>query len=401
MESTSSIRRRRESQQPPDAMPPNSLINRSSEDQPLLPHHSSKTVLPRSSLSFSLPIFALFLLFITITLSPLLTTPHTRPAPPPPPTPGAINIDILTYNTFLRPALVSLLDRQSARLPYLVSSIAPFEIALLQETFWLSFTKPAFLAALRATNTAHYTNAPLPGLSGLLTFPPKLIDGGLTIASKYPIEETSFIPYTSSVWRSIDAIVAKGVLYAKIRLPASTPTPRARGACLHVFTTHAQANNGLAPAVFEAVRADQQLQLVQFVRDTTGSDPEECSVVVAGDFNSDGRISEEDGRSGAEYEGLEERLRLVEPRLVDVLFEEAGHTHPGTNAGGISGAFPKMERLDYIFFGERLGSGAGVVASMTRHPKVVKFLIEGLLPDVRSCSDHFGVQFSLNTKWED
>lgn len=401
MEYTSSIRRRRESHKRPDTMILKSSLSRSSEDQPLLPHHSSKTLLPRTSFSFTLPLFALLLLFITITLSPLLTTPHSRPAPPPPPTPGPINIDVLTYNAFLRPDIVSLPDRQSTRLPYLISSIAPYEIALLQETFWLSFTKPSFLAALRDANTPHYTTAPLPGLSGLLTFPPKLIDGGLTIASKYPIEKTSFIPYASSAWRSIDAIVAKGVLYAKLRLPASIPTPRARGACLHVFTTHAQANNGLAPAAFEAVRADQQTQLVQFVRDTTGSDPEECSVVVGGDFNSDGRISEEDGRSGAEYEGLEERIRLVEPRLVDVLYEEAGHTHPGTNAGGISGAFPKIERLDYIFFGQRLGSGAGAVASMTRHSKVVKFLIKGLLPDVRLCSDHFGVQFSLNTKWEE
>lgn len=374
------------------------------EQEPLLPQlhppSSAHSLVHRTVSLYAIPLGLLALFIFAIACEPLFISPsRLRTSPSPTYAPGDINIDVLTYNAFLRPAGVGLGDYQNQRLPHIVHAVSGYGIAMLQEVFWLSFKKTAFLRQLSAT-VPFYVTSPMPGLPGLLQFPPKLVDGGLTITSKYPIEDTDFIPYADAIWRSIDIIVAKGVLYGKVRLPSREGRVK-NGTCLHVFTTHAQANNGLDGAAFAEVRARQQEQLADFIVEKTGGHREECSILLGGDFNSDGRRGPGDGRSSGEYEVLEEALAHVTPRLFDVLYEEMGQTHPVTNAGGLSGRDQKKERLDYIFFGQAPREGAAVVPSMTRPPAVVEFWIDELRPEVRSCSDHFGVQFSLNTRGKD
>jgi hypothetical protein len=152
----------------------------------------------------------------------------------------------LTYNAFMRPVPVGVGDYQAERLPALARAVGDNAVAMTQEIFWLSLKKGEFLSRLAERGMPYFAAAPMPGLAGLARWPPKLVDGGLTITSVYPIEESDAIVYEATVLRSIDAIVAKGALYAKVRLPSgdgSHSRPGSRdGMCVHVFTVRLTAS---------------------------------------------------------------------------------------------------------------------------------------------------------------
>lgn len=332
--------------------------------------------------------------FVTTSSIPLTAWPHSVARPPRLASDGAV-LRVLSYNTFMRPVPVGTLDYQAERMPLIVDAVAAHGIATTQEMFWLSGRKKAFLGSLRQRGIPFYTAAPMPGLKGLMRWPPKLIDGGLTITSEFPIVETDFITYDSAVLQSIDYIVAKGALYAKIQLPGhSDGQEQPLQTCVHVFTTHAQANNGLDPQVFMSVRHDQIAQLAHFVLSKITSGSQKCPVIIGGDFNVDARVSAVDSRSSTEYN---ETIVLLEnriPGLSDMLFEANMHRHPVTSAGGLDGKTQKNERLDYIFFAKS-PAVPGFSSSSIVPPAVKEFLTPQLFP-VRTASDHYGVSVAFD-----
>jgi Endonuclease/Exonuclease/phosphatase family len=299
------------------------------------------------------------------------------------------NFRVLTYNVFMRPQPVGAGDFQEQRLPLLVNILSSYQIGLMQEIFWLSFRKTRILDELAKRGVPFYAAAPLPGAFGLLRWPPKLIDGGLTLTSAFPIESSDFVTFDATVWRSIDVIVAKGVLYGKLRLPESSKL--LTSTCVHVFTTHAQANNGLEVGPFANVRAAQQKQLTDFIISKVGSDEERCPILLGGDFNSDGRAGFDDAGSSDEYKTLSNIFLESVPGLVDVLYVANNFSHPVTSAGGLDGSTQKNERLDYIFFSPLEGDD---VALQAHSPTVEEFWASGKEP-FRSASDHFAVSCSL------
>lgn len=252
----------------------------------------------------------------------------------------------MSYNVFVRPIGIGLDDFKDQRLNDILEDAGTFDVVCFQELFTMSGSrKTEFLRKLGGQYGLKYqVSAPIPGLKGLFSWPPKIIDGGLVIASRYKICETDYRVFSRAQFESIDFIVAKGVLYARMSL-LDTPN-----VFVHVFTTHLQASNGLR-VDFARTRKVQLEELAQFISKKTRDDPS-GSIILAGDFNLNSRKGPSDPSSSAEYTRMMEILETARPEFpfVDLLFKANGNKHPVTSAGGLFGNTQKNEGLDYIFF---------------------------------------------------
>jgi Endonuclease/Exonuclease/phosphatase family len=351
-----------------------------------------------------------------------------RATPPPPPRLALGDpLRFLSLNAFIRPLLVGA-DWKDQRLALLAKVLVhrQYALACTQEIFWAAgWRKHTFLRMLRRAGSMPYAvSAPLPWLPGLLRWPPKFIDGGLSITSRYPIVAHGFLQYKHVVLHSVDCIVAKGVLYALVQVPlaplsaldvdvAVPPAPAevvADGAArpdeyafIHVFTTHMQASNGLDIGPFKRVRAAQVEEMAQYVRKTVMQSPyPNHTVVIAGDFNVDGRAGPDNATSSASYRFMMHTLSTV-GHFRDVIYDANNSSHPVTSAGGLDGQTQKNERLDYILW---LASQHAPIALKDPPPPGVNQFrqeSESPKPPFRTLSDHYGVEatFGLQNRSRD
>ncbi|CAN8062372.1 unnamed protein product [Agarophyton chilense] len=299
-------------------------------------------------------------------------------------------VRFMTLNTFIRPIGVGIGDYKDQRLQDLSDILVSFDIICLQELYNLSgYRKPNFLRELAQTNGLKYhTISPSPGFKGLLSYPPKIIDGGLAIVSRFEIVQTGFKTYSRANIQSIDFIVAKGALYARIAIPTNNSS-----SCItHIFTTHMQANNGL-DIDFNSTRRTQLEELVQFVIEKTKDLPN-SPIILAGDFNVNGRRGGNDGSSSDEYLEVISMLRKIpnKPPLRDILYEASENRHPVTGAGGLRGDSQKNESLDYIFFSPGAAEETASACNVTIIPNSVR-VEPGKVPGrpYRTVSDHYSV----------
>ncbi|KAI0560035.1 sphingomyelin phosphodiesterase [Gracilaria domingensis] len=296
----------------------------------------------------------------------------------------------MTLNVFIRPIGIGIDDYKDSRLRDLLKEMGSFDVICFQELFTASgFRKAQFLRKLdQLYGFKYYVTSPSPGIKGLLSFPPKLIDGGLVIASRFEILQADYITFSRATTASIDTIVAKGVLYAGVAVPA----PNNSTFLVHVFTTHMQANNGL-DVDFGTTRQSQLRELVEFVIQKTSEDPSR-PIILAGDFNVDGRLDFDHGSSSVEYAHMIEVLNKVRPisPLRDILYDTNGRIQPVTSAGGLSGDNQKNERLDYIFFSpgtKNATHSLGTVKCIEDSVRAEPWKISGR--PYRTLSDHFAV----------
>lgn len=300
---------------------------------------------------------------------------------------------LLTLNTFIRPMFVGIGDYKDERLARLIPELAHFDTACLQELFWATGSrKRKFMDAAREQGLIYQASSPSLGLAGLLRCPPKVIDAGLAILSRYPIVKADYYTFSEAVCRSIDMVVAKGVLYARIRLFADEPTRYA-----HVFTTHMQANNHLEDVSFEKVRESQVRELANFLRHMIADDPDGV-VIISGDFNMNARAASDDSSSSKEYKEAYALLQSFRSNieLQDILFKASNDSHPATSAGGLTGLPKKKECLDYIFLSslDQEDAGTSVTAyAVTGSVQVDELRIEPPTSDApyQTLSDHYAV----------
>lgn len=309
------------------------------------------------------------------------------------------SIRLLSLNTFIRPFLVGVNDHKDDRLLDLLDILRGYDLTCFQELFWTAGPrKAAFLSRIAERYGLIYTaSSPVPGISGLLRFPPKVIDAGLVIASRYPIVAADYHTYGRAVSTSIDYIVGKGVLYARVSLFAEQPQR-----FVHVFTTHMQANNGLHHAPFDKVRALQLRELVDFVRRKTEDDPNGV-VMLTGDFNVDARSAFDDASSSDQYKSAMNTLQSFRSGIPvrDLLYEASRWSHPVTTAGGLDGSTQKNERLDYIFLSSSDAHGDGVPLVAT--PLLGSVRVEELRKDgggarkeaYNTISDHYAIRAEI------
>ena len=160
------------------------------------------------------------------------------------------DVRILSYNFFLRPYFVKTNadDYKQERLDEFATIMGRYDIICFQEAFD-NFSHRQFQLIKYAGDAGfnYVIRSPSPPLTGK-----HLIDGGLVIVSKYPIESTEFYMFKRSIFS--DSLTQKGVLYAKIGLPKGI---------LHIFTTHDQAHYQNPDKVIEM--ANHYIRLRQLV----------------------------------------------------------------------------------------------------------------------------------------
>ena len=173
-------------------------------------------------------------------------------------------VRFLSYNIFLRIRGVSNPDSnddwKDARLDAFVRDVLPnFDVVCLQE----AHAKPSLATAGRcarlieggrACGLVHHHRGPDPSVWGSRTF----LDGGNLILSRYPFVETHAMVYANGC--HADALAAKGALHALVAVDA------ARGAYLHVVSTHLQATYTFRPsALCGEVQRRQLVELRRFM----------------------------------------------------------------------------------------------------------------------------------------
>lgn len=175
--------------------------------------------------------------------------------------------------------------------------------------------------------------------------------------------------YAASEIFTVDWLVQKGVLYAGVQVS---------GTVVHVFTTHMQA--GPYPDVHER----QLRELVKFVEKNA---PKGEGVILAGDFNINGRRGYSDSRDSDEY------LRMVEivgqVGLVDAM-RPLGQVV--TTAGGLWGGWQRNERIDYLF------ARAGKTKMIVEDVGVNRLAVHG--KGYLTMSDHYAVMADVEVDVE-
>lgn len=260
-------------------------------------------------------------------------------------------VRILTQNVWT--PVVGSGPHSRARLQQLVDNVGEYDVLLLQEVFHLHiFGKRklghgAWLAA--ALRKVGFNYILLPRQHGGL----QIQDGGLMIASKYPISDVRHIVYAEK--RHPELWTAKGAVGFRVNIPGVPPLP--------FVNTHLQAWEGAANA---GVRSWQLLQLRQLV-DVEGW----RDVLVCGDFNLDGTLM-----GDCEYDAM---MRILEPVLDPAAGNNrmrAEHTYPSDK--------PEC-RLDYILHHKPTNWKLSNV-------KRVKIGNTMAHTGYSGCSDHYGVE---------
>ncbi|EME30491.1 sphingomyelin phosphodiesterase [Galdieria sulphuraria] len=300
---------------------------------------------------------------------------------------------ILSYNIFIRPPGVTSNgnDYKDERLVRFLSHMMRYDIICLQELFtlgsdrWQALTKAARIFGF-------YYEAHLK--RNLFSWLPKVVDGGVTILSKFPIVATDSIFFKRSSYSTIDCIVAKGVLYAKIELPFVEPR------YLHLFSTHLQAGDEPLEEMMN-IKLTQLEQAREFIYSKLNSERKEL-VVFCGDLNVNGRMSVVDGRDSKEYFKMMQLLsasssssgysKIPSLRWKDVIRDSYQGMHPVTVGDADVDEYGQLlrtwelqlaskgdrgcrKRLDYILFDPR---NSGLDISNKSSSKVETFFVSEL-----------------------
>ncbi len=179
-------------------------------------------------------------------------------------------LDVLTFNAYLRPFLP---ENQDKRMPLMAGELAGYDVLLLQELF-SNWHRRKLLRSLEDD---------YPHQSRVLGHDRGLgQDGGVVIASKWPIE-LEFQRTFGALCAGKDCFAEKGVLYARINK---------QGRRFHLFATHLQ--SGADNAELRA----RQLAAIKALIDRMRL-PADEPVLIGGDLNVDRLTDAGTGAFGA------------------------------------------------------------------------------------------------------
>jgi sphingomyelin phosphodiesterase len=319
-------------------------------------------------------------------------------------------VRLLSYNIFIRPPGVSARgeDFKDERLARLLGHIIrrDLDIVALQELFRFgSPRRRAFVRAARRLGGYRY-EAALPYPPPWWILPPRVLDGGVTILSRFPIERVVSMTYRAAHWHYIDSIVAKGVLCAHVRIPlrsgsasiGTMPTTTT----LAVFATHAQAGNAAYPGV-QRIRRKQIKQLRTLVERETNNGT--LPAVICGDLNVNGMNGAHADCDASEYTDMLSILNgdaalpsaSAKPLQFRDVLKDAYHGHHPITVDAVTAAGEPREpllypigsrkqpkRLDYVLCDP--GPNAKLVI---KHARVDPFILDDWdAAPFRQLSDH-------------
>ena len=285
-------------------------------------------------------------------------------------------VTILQYNVFWRPWLLHIGREEyvGERSKILADSVDSFDICCLNESFHFGSTYVKEFVETVKSHGFDYVVTSQP----VKLFSKFVIDSGLMIFSKYPIVATDSITYKDGIgW---DAMSAKGVLYAKIKLGDSK--------FLHVFSTHLQASYNDVTSNDVNIRQYQIKELVAFMK-TKCNDG--FPLALLADFNVNSCSN------NGEYQKLVDLLEIDEYVRIDTAFDTYGY-HPITFADNGENQEKVLTEpddlavgpqcLDYIFLFKGKKGGFSKYTA-----KVHQFSVKG--HEYIQLSDHLGLQCSI------
>ncbi|GJQ09484.1 hypothetical protein GpartN1_g1275.t1 [Galdieria partita] len=236
------------------------------------------------------------------------------------------HIRLMSYNAFCRPPGIagdSGEDFKDERLLLLLKRIGYLDIICFQELFdAFCNRRKAFVEACKLLGFQYECFLP----RNCLRIPPRIIDGGVTIMSKFPIVYTNYINYRHCVYSTVDSFVGKGCLYARISLTGTFPSQTSneshnrtckeeesivrRAQYLHVFSSHMQAGDRIGyphESYHARIRIGQLEEMRDFIHWNIVDD--DGPVVITGDWNINARTSMENDSDSFWYQDLMERLQ--------------------------------------------------------------------------------------------
>ncbi len=266
-------------------------------------------------------------------------------------------VRVLSYNVFLRPGPINFLDETSCRARRIGSwlSNADVDIVALTETFE---RRDVSALVSQARGQFPYQVVSEPAGSGLLG-----VSGGLSILSRWPIEETRTLTYDECSGALSDCVANKGAVHAVVRVSEDSR--------INVVATHLDAGRWGGD---RKARAAQVRQLRDFIAEI---DPEVGPTMVVGDFNIDALA--DDG----EYEELIGALDVA-----DHLPRKPSTLNCKMNIFCDEPAAP--ERLDYVFTAL---DETRLVRTETRHLPMA----DDVCGNARFLSDHRAVWATFDT----
>lgn len=291
------------------------------------------------------------------------------------------SLSFLSYNLYCLPGLAASFAPASCplsaeRSTAFLKHIPDYDIIALQEVW-----NPRFktLERYARQNNLHVVSSSSPSSFNFLSL--RIFGGGLMIISKYPVADTQELVFDKG--SHSDAFVTKGVLYAKLRVGSSY---------VHVFNTHLQASYGhefeATDNTYTIIRKKQLKKFAAFVQRVTAND--NYPILLAGDFNVNARVAHDDGSDSKEYTDMLESLRHTSYKVVDILKEHNGGSHPITYGGNgvVHGEKPKVggQRLDFVLHLEKDSSVHNLKYTFSEG-KVVTFKTEGEV--FTHISDHY------------
>lgn len=306
-------------------------------------------------------------------------------------------INLLTLNLFLRPPGIhtNYSDYKDLRTQVFIEDFLPkFDIICLQEVFGTG-SKRREKILKEASKKGFFTCA----ASKPKVTKGHFVDSGLVILSKFEILERGELTFSKG--KGSDGFCSKGVLYVKLNLPSGP---------LNLFTTHLQASylteSQKKFVEYRNIRKTQLIEMKKFV-DKCVKSPDEA-IVMAGDFNVDGRETRKKGQFEVAEEYIEFwNILSGNERMADVirdLYGESLATFAAVDQFGcpletvLTGADEccQDECLDYVLlknFKVRLKQNIEIDEELTRVDK----LAVAQLP-ITQLSDHLGIIFAFRMR---
>ncbi|MEL6650345.1 MAG: sphingomyelin phosphodiesterase [Bacteroidota bacterium] len=224
-------------------------------------------------------------------------------------------INVLSYNLYLRAPSFLFWNQQEERIAKLRPSLLGYDVLLLQEVFGEKYRQR--LIAL-VGDVYPYHSKRLGGQGSKQ-------DAGLLLMSRWPIEEEQSLLFGETCAGS-DCLATKGAIYIKINKS---------GLPYHLFGTHLQANSEHQPT------REAQLGLLADFVERQAISPEEA-VLIGGDLNVDLFSN----ASTLAFDNMQDSLQAIHPS------NRTGEAYP-PSLDVTKNAFAKGARneyLDYILY---------------------------------------------------
>ena len=223
--------------------------------------------------------------------------------------PNGQSLKILSYN------LYTILTNSAAdinrRMQALPEAITGYDVIVFEEAFY----NPA------REDLINNISGEYPYTSDILDTSGYLEDGGVFIASKWPIELEGQFKYDNC--SGIDCLSPKGAVYTRVNK---------QGTKYHIFGSHLQAENSNSA---KAARLAQLAELKNYIN--LKNIPTNQAVIIAGDMNVDKLSSQQ------EYQDMLQTLNASEPAI-------ASYSHAYSDDDATNNMASEQSWLDYVLY---------------------------------------------------